>query len=469
MNIGGRHRDSQRQAKGVDNNVALAAFDFLAAIIATFPAHLASANALAVDHDDRRVLVATSQLARLKVQLALYLFPNANCSPISKVAVDRPPGRKLVGQLPPLAAGLQQIQDAIDYAPFTCRAPPSAAFGSRNQGRNEQPLLIGQIGTVGRHEAPRSLPATRGWKKNSILWRTVMKNLALSMMLLVASGSAMAENLSRDRASSIIGSVLSDPKYNSIQNQISLSFTRSWFQFSACVSNIATNGQNDSAACSLNETRYRNKDYKQKVDEQVAVRLGQLVKMSEEELGKVIKLPAYISCAEFSNLATAQRQRPLSPSERSSLARGLCDSSPKVTETLISPSGNVVPITIFVEGYLDTYREALQAHLVKEFRWSFDPFRRGNDISIIDDNIRPFCQNYKDGDNICKLLIATRKLKAITGIIGSDALKQIEFQIEIAPTEIGQRLFNQTPQIENHVARFSLYDDGWRITNWDIY
>ena len=42
-----------------------------------------------------------------------------------------------------------------------------------------------------------------------------MNKLALGpMLILFASGSAMAETLSRDRASSIIGSLLSDPKNN---------------------------------------------------------------------------------------------------------------------------------------------------------------------------------------------------------------------------------------------------------------
>jgi hypothetical protein len=106
-----------------------------------------------------------------------------------------------------------------------------------------------------------------------------------------------------------------------------------------------------------------------------------------------------------------------------------------------------VSITLY---WFDEYRKAWKTGLIKGFKWSIrnDTPSTISGIGIVSDNTRPFCQKeYKDGD-ACIVLVAARKIKSVTGIIGSEVAKQVEFQIQIVPTEIGQRLFNRTPRVE---------------------
>jgi hypothetical protein len=282
-----------------------------------------------------------------------------------------------------------------------------------------------------------------------------MRKVVLGAILFVSiSGPAWAENLNRDRASSVISSYLSDPKYGLIQRQINLSFFGSSFQFFACAHNDVNNKMYDLAACSAQEALYKhNADYKKEIDEQVSLRLAELVKMSDEEFRKAVTPPRLISCGQLSQMHALGTQP--------------CETRPhKVNELPVSVYGKPVLVRIALEQ-LDNYRQVVQAHVVKEFNWSLDNQHNGNDTGIIDDGVRPFCPNYRDGDRFCSLIVATRKLKGVTGIIGSENIRQVEFQTELAPTEIGQRLFNQTPQMENHIAQFVLYDDGWRMSNWN--
>jgi hypothetical protein len=124
--------------------------------------------------------------------------------------------------------------------------------------------------------------------------------LAATLILLGAS-SVVAQNLTRDRASSIISSFLSDQKSNLIQRQIDLSIFGSEFIFFACERNAATGEHNDFPGCSSQEALYKtNADFKRQVDDQIFSRLNQLVRMIDEEFAGAVKPPRYPSCAELS-------------------------------------------------------------------------------------------------------------------------------------------------------------------------
>ena len=68
--------------------------------------------------------------------------------PLVEVAPDGAPGREVLGQVTPLAAGPQQVEDGIDDVPKVGRARPPAGV-DRQVGLDQGPLRVGDVARVG--------------------------------------------------------------------------------------------------------------------------------------------------------------------------------------------------------------------------------------------------------------------------------------------------------------------------------
>ncbi len=139
----GRVRFEQQAAPiGIDQGVALAAFDLLAGVIASWPSALGRLDALTVDDGRRWTGFSTDPLAIRHHQCVVDLLEQAG------IAKDREPvehcalRRKLPRQKTPGDAATQDIEDRVHnfaHAPFM-RSPPRRR--SREEGRGDCPLLI---------------------------------------------------------------------------------------------------------------------------------------------------------------------------------------------------------------------------------------------------------------------------------------------------------------------------------------
>ena len=69
-------------------------------------------------------------------------------SPLVEVAPDGALGREVVGQVPPLAAGAEDVEDGVEDVPHVGLAGPSAAGLGRDVRLDQGPLGVGDVAGV---------------------------------------------------------------------------------------------------------------------------------------------------------------------------------------------------------------------------------------------------------------------------------------------------------------------------------
>jgi hypothetical protein len=72
---------------------------------------------------------------------------------------------------------------------------------------------------------------------------------------------------------------------------------------------------------------------------------------------------------------------------------------------------------------------------------------------------------YKDGDVVCNVVVAERRITAVTGILDVGFARRVEFNVSTEPTPTG-RTWRYPPGISRGVAGLVKYDDGWRVTEF---
>ena len=141
------------RAQGMNQDVPFTSLDSLASVVAAGASHLGRLHGLAVDDGGAGAFVPAGLVPDLGPQGVLDRLPRAIATPLPIVVMDRSPWGKVVGKHPPLDAAADEIKMALRISPVDGLRPPSR-FGLGNQGLDQLPLGIGQIGGVCGNSTP---------------------------------------------------------------------------------------------------------------------------------------------------------------------------------------------------------------------------------------------------------------------------------------------------------------------------
>jgi hypothetical protein len=140
--------DREHETFGLDEQMAFAALDPLAAVVAPLPADTVGLDRLAVD-TARTGLWSTPQPdAQALAQHQVDPFPGAVQAPLSKVVKDRLPGGQVAGQQPPGTATTHEIEDRVEDAAQRVPTGASAPRRRRYQRLQYCPLRFRHIAAV---------------------------------------------------------------------------------------------------------------------------------------------------------------------------------------------------------------------------------------------------------------------------------------------------------------------------------
>src|SRR6516165_1125777 len=144
---GSRDRDGQQHSQRIHDDVALAAGDFLATIVAAFSA-LGGLDRLAVDRGGAGRDLPVVLQPYFDAQSRQDLSPDGVTDPGAEIVVDGFPGRKLMRQHAPLTTRAIQIEQRVENLTQIGFARSPTRLGRRQQGFDELPLLVRKIGGV---------------------------------------------------------------------------------------------------------------------------------------------------------------------------------------------------------------------------------------------------------------------------------------------------------------------------------
>jgi hypothetical protein len=84
----------------------------------------------------------------LAAEGGVNLLPQSLLPPAAEVVVDGLPGRQVMREQPPGTAGPQPIGHGVDQLPAVMDGRAAAWLGPRDEGGEQLPLGIGQVGSV---------------------------------------------------------------------------------------------------------------------------------------------------------------------------------------------------------------------------------------------------------------------------------------------------------------------------------
>jgi len=141
----------QNQTQGVHRQVALAAFDLFARVVAAFPGLIGRLDRLAVNNSCRGGDRSALALAQPVPQDVVDEGPSPILAPAAEVAINGLPGRKVPGQEPPGATATHDIDDRIhQHSAIQGWTPPfaPAGLGFGHQRFDLLPFFISQISWI---------------------------------------------------------------------------------------------------------------------------------------------------------------------------------------------------------------------------------------------------------------------------------------------------------------------------------
>jgi len=138
----------QQQTQGIDDEMAFPAGDLLPSVLPAVPSLFHSFDGLTVDAARTGSGIASFGLVHLGPQGLVDAFQGAILPPPTEIVVNGSPRGEVVGQHPPGTAAAQHIQEGIDDRPQVDGAGSASRFGGRQQGLQQGPLLVLQIGRV---------------------------------------------------------------------------------------------------------------------------------------------------------------------------------------------------------------------------------------------------------------------------------------------------------------------------------
>ena len=170
--VGGGHRDhhDQEQPQGVHDDMPLPTGDLLAPVVAPVVGDLGRLDRLAVDAPGAGARLLADGHAHHPTQGVHDLLPGAVAAPLVVVVVHRTPGRQVVGEHVPLAAAAVEVENGVEHLPHLDLAGTADGVDG-NQGLDDFPLLVSQVGGVGLTHRGMSLcecVLLTSWKGNSL-------------------------------------------------------------------------------------------------------------------------------------------------------------------------------------------------------------------------------------------------------------------------------------------------------------
>jgi len=132
--------------------VTLLSLDQLAGVEAMridgVPSFFSALDALAVDDARGRTGLAAEFLAALDIEGVMDAIQCPVMAPVAKIAIDRAPGRQILGDGPPLDARAQHVHQTIQQIPFI-DLPPAPAMPRRwNQRCDHRPFRVGEVARI---------------------------------------------------------------------------------------------------------------------------------------------------------------------------------------------------------------------------------------------------------------------------------------------------------------------------------
>jgi len=154
------HHHVQQQPEGVDEQVAFAAADAFARVVADLLTTLAGLRALGVQHRGRGLRVAPVDDPHLITQNLVHPVPGAVGGPGPKPLVGDAPRRQIVRNQPPRAPTDQHITDRVDDQPprVDVRTPTQLRRGPGQQRLDHRPLPVGHRRLIGLTARTRAHP-----------------------------------------------------------------------------------------------------------------------------------------------------------------------------------------------------------------------------------------------------------------------------------------------------------------------
>src|SRR3954463_10729945 len=145
MDVGGVHTCFEQATFSVDQNVAFATRDLLAAVVAARTAGLGGADGLAVDDGCRGLSLAADDEPVLLTQRRVDPLPGAVPTPLGIVVEHCCPGRKVVRQGAPLTSSAEQVEHGLDDAAQCEDLWMSRLLSWAKQRCKDRPFRVAQI------------------------------------------------------------------------------------------------------------------------------------------------------------------------------------------------------------------------------------------------------------------------------------------------------------------------------------
>jgi hypothetical protein len=135
--------DSEHQSLGVHQQMSLASFDLLAAIVAAlFAAYARGFDRLAIHYGRGGLRVPLEADTHALTQGGMHPLPGAVQAPEAEVVVDGLPGWEVVWQKPPGAAAPYDVEDGVEDLTRRIETRAPTGFGSRKVGLQAAPFGI---------------------------------------------------------------------------------------------------------------------------------------------------------------------------------------------------------------------------------------------------------------------------------------------------------------------------------------
>ena len=176
VHVGGRHQHGQQQPHAVHDDVAFAAVHVLGVV----PAALLSARG----RIDRLAVHARRGAGRLRflrradfaTEKVVDRIERAVASPLVEVTPDGAFGREVLGQVTPLTAGAEKVENGVDDLSQVGLAGPSAGMDGE-MGFDQNPLCIADVAGIGlcSHVALYAFPPPYG--TGSKTYDAILKHL----------------------------------------------------------------------------------------------------------------------------------------------------------------------------------------------------------------------------------------------------------------------------------------------------